>query len=131
MKNNDLISRSALLEAYDRAHEGAPGMARRLIEDAEVYSPWADDKYEEPVDGVMYLLIVSGKPRKNITMHHAYTLGTWIAGEGWVLDVYPEWENPTIHAWEELPDPPEEAEVCEDCMIRYSEEDGNDQTDKA
>ena len=34
MENNDLISRQALLEAYDREHEGAPGMARRLIEDA-------------------------------------------------------------------------------------------------
>lgn len=32
--NNDLISRQALLEAYDREHEGAPGMARRLIEEA-------------------------------------------------------------------------------------------------
>lgn len=35
MADNDLISRQALLEAYDRAHEGAPGKARRLIEEAE------------------------------------------------------------------------------------------------
>ncbi len=125
MANNNLISRSALLEAYDREHEGAPGKARRLIE-AAAFSPWADMEYEEPVDGIPYLLIVSGKPRRNITMHHAYMLGTWLVGEGWILDEYPEWEDPTVHAWAELPDPPEEAEVCEECMIRYSEASKND-----
>lgn len=31
---NDLISRSALINAYDRAHKGPPGGARKLIEDA-------------------------------------------------------------------------------------------------
>ena len=31
---NDLISRSALLAEYDRQHEGPPGRARKLIEDA-------------------------------------------------------------------------------------------------
>jgi len=35
MRNGgDLISRSALLEAYDKAHQGPPGGARKLIEDA-------------------------------------------------------------------------------------------------
>ena len=32
--NNDLISRKALLEAYDKAHKGPPGGARKLMEDA-------------------------------------------------------------------------------------------------
>ena len=31
---NDLISRSALLVAYDKAHKGPPGGARKLIEEA-------------------------------------------------------------------------------------------------
>lgn len=89
----------------------------------ENYCPWADLRYEEPVDGVEYLLIVSGKPRKNITMNHAYQLGTWFAGEGWVLDAYPGWKDPTVHAWAELPDPLEETEdVCEACRITYSHE---------
>lgn len=34
MQNDDLISRSALLAAYDAAHKGPPGGARRLIEEA-------------------------------------------------------------------------------------------------
>lgn len=31
---NDLISRSALIAEYDRVHVGAPGGARKLMEDA-------------------------------------------------------------------------------------------------
>ena len=31
---DDLISRSALLAAYDKAHQGPPGRARKLIEEA-------------------------------------------------------------------------------------------------
>ena len=32
--NNDLISRKALIEAYDKAHKGTPGGARKLMEEA-------------------------------------------------------------------------------------------------
>lgn len=32
--NNDMISRKALIEAYDKAHQGAPGGARKLMEEA-------------------------------------------------------------------------------------------------
>lgn len=31
---DDLISRSALMAAYDKAHQGRPGGARKLIEEA-------------------------------------------------------------------------------------------------
>lgn len=34
MENNDLISRKALIEAYDKAHKGSPGGARKLMEEA-------------------------------------------------------------------------------------------------
>jgi len=34
LADNDIISRSALLAAYDAAHEGPPGGARKLIEEA-------------------------------------------------------------------------------------------------
>ena len=32
--NDDLISRSALIAAYDEAHKGPPGGARKLMEEA-------------------------------------------------------------------------------------------------
>ena len=34
MQDNDMISRRALLAAYDAAHKGPPGGARKLIEEA-------------------------------------------------------------------------------------------------
>ena len=34
MINNDLISRSALIAEYDRAHVSEPGQARKLIENS-------------------------------------------------------------------------------------------------
>ena len=37
---NDCISRSALLAAYDAAHVGPPGGARKLIEEAPAISGW-------------------------------------------------------------------------------------------
>ncbi len=46
---NDLISRQALLEEYDRVHIGPPGKARELIEDAPTIEErktgvWLDDE---------------------------------------------------------------------------------------
>jgi hypothetical protein len=53
MKHGRLIDADALIEAYDRAHEGEPGKARQLILDAptiEERKPgkWIviDDQYE-------------------------------------------------------------------------------------
>lgn len=34
MMKNDLVSRQYLLNEYDRQHEGPPGGARKIIEDA-------------------------------------------------------------------------------------------------
>ena len=51
MPDNDLISRSALIAAYDAAHNGPPGGARKLIEEAPavdaapvVYGQWMEDR---------------------------------------------------------------------------------------
>ena len=39
MRQNDLISRSALIAEYDRVHIGPPGGARKLMEDAPTIDP--------------------------------------------------------------------------------------------
>lgn len=48
-RNDDLISRSALIAEYDRVHVGAPGGARKLMQDAPavdavevVHGRWKD-----------------------------------------------------------------------------------------
>ena len=70
-------------------------------------SCWADPKYEEPIDGESYLVIVSGH-LGNIKLVNAYQLATYYRDEGWVLDTYPEMEAIKVHYWAPLPEPPEE-----------------------
>lgn len=65
MKNNDMISRKALLADYDAAHKGPPGGARKLIEEASaidaapvVHGRWefcGDDDIICNVCGARYL----------------------------------------------------------------------------
>ena len=45
---NDLISRQALLEAYDKAHQGPPGGARKLIAEAPSVNVATDNKNAIP-----------------------------------------------------------------------------------
>ena len=97
MENNDLISRSALIAKYDREHEGAPGMARRLIEEAEA------------VDAVEVVRCRDCK----IWCNGWCRLNATIMGENHFCSYGKrrEDERPV----EDIGD-----EICEDCMIRYS-----------
>lgn len=63
---------------------------------------------DDEKDGETVLAIVSGKPHKNITLCHALMTAGYFPGEGWVVNEYPEWENPTITHWMPLPELPEE-----------------------
>ena len=63
---------------------------------------------DDEKDGETVLAIVSGKPHKNITLCHALMTAGYFPGEGWVVNEYPEWENPTITHWMPLPEPPKE-----------------------
>lgn len=65
---------------------------------------------DDEKDGETVLAVVSGKPHENITLCHALMTAGYFPGEGWVLNEYPEWENPTITHWMPLPEPPEEKE---------------------
>lgn len=74
-------------------------------------SEWVSVKERLPddeKDGETVLAIVSGKPHKNITLCHALMTAGYFPGEGWVVNEYPEWENPTITHWMPLPELPEE-----------------------
>lgn len=74
-------------------------------------SEWISVKERLPddeKDGETVLAVVSGKPHENITLCHALMTAGYFPGEGWVVNEYPEWENPTITHWMPLPEPPEE-----------------------
>lgn len=74
-------------------------------------SEWISVKERLPddkKDGETVLAVVSGKSHENITLCHALMTAGYFPGEGWVVNEYPEWENPTITHWMPLPEPPEE-----------------------
>ena len=60
-----------------------------------------------PEPGKMVLLTVSGKV-KNISLVDAYELGEFNTDEGWILEMWPEWEDPKVTYWMPLPELPEE-----------------------
>lgn len=65
-----------------------------------------EERLPDEYDGLV-LAQVSGKPRENITLNNALQLACYIseAGEGWIVEEYPEWENPNVIAWRPLPEP--------------------------
>lgn len=63
---------------------------------------------DDEKDGETVLVVASGKPHENITLLYAPVIAGYFPGEGWVVNEYPEWENPTITHWIPLPEPPEE-----------------------
>lgn len=48
------------------------------------------------------LLIVNGKV-DNVTLIDAYELGSFSKSEGWILEMWPEWEDPNVTHWMPLP----------------------------
>lgn len=64
------------------------------------------DKLPESDHGV--LVAVSGRVG-NITLIDAIEIGSFDRDEGWILEMWPDWEGPTITHWMPLPEPPKEA----------------------
>lgn len=84
---------------------------------------WVSVKERLPDREEDVLVLVSGK-FKNCTFDHAYMIGIYAGPFGWILNEYPEWENPGVTHWMPLPEPLK-AEVvrCRDC--EYWTQDGN------
>lgn len=54
---------------------------------------------------VMVLVHVSGWPAKNIELVDACELAQYDPEEGWILEMFPEWEDAHPIAWMPLPEP--------------------------
>ena len=68
-----------------------------------------EDRLPENEDDV--LVVVSGK-YGNITFETALELASYTKGDGWILEIYPEGENPKVTHWQYLPQPPKGDESC-------------------
>lgn len=81
------------------------------LESLEAGDGWfRPEKGELPSAGRSVIAIVSGSPAKNITLNGSYQTATYYGEDsaGWVVDEWPEWENPTVHCWQPAPEAPEE-----------------------
>ena len=54
------------------------------------------------------LVAASGNPVKNVRLENSLELASYSKDEGWILECWPEWENPKITCWMPLPEPPKE-----------------------
>lgn len=46
--------------------------------------------------------------RDNIIFDDAIMIGFYYGRDGWCIEGWEEWENPTVAHWMPLPEPPEE-----------------------
>lgn len=65
---------------------------------------WISCKDRLPEEDVNVLAQVSGTYR-NVIFEDAFEFATYIKGEGWTLESYPDIYNPNIIAWRPLPEP--------------------------
>ena len=94
---SDCISRAALLAAYDAAHVGHPGGARKLIEEAPAVPmpEWISVQEKLPENnGKVLAFTLSGK---YAVARYDQRRQCWIAAG-----------NLTVTHWMPLPDPPKE-----------------------
>ena len=80
------------------------------IQQLEAQVPrWINAEERQPDENdIGMLVVVSGKPRDNIIFDDAIMIGFYYDGEGWVIEGWEEWENPTVTHWMPLPEPPKE-----------------------
>lgn len=64
---------------------------------------WIPAKERLPESDGEVLLIVNGKV-DNVILIDAYELGSFSKSEGWILEMWPEWEDPKVTHWMPLPE---------------------------
>lgn len=60
-----------------------------------------------PDDGDSVIVVVSGKI-ENTILHDAIEFAEFSIDEGWILEMWPEWEDPNVTYWMPLPEPQKE-----------------------
>ena len=83
-------------------------LAGYLIANGVEAQKWVSAKDRLPKETGYVLAIVSGNPRKNITLNYAYELAEYDPDDGWIVEMWPEWEDAVVTHWMPLPEPPKE-----------------------
>ena len=67
---------------------------------------WISVRDKLPDQSGEVLVIVSGNPQKNITLNCAYELAEYDPYDGWIMEMWPEWEDAVVTHWMPLPEMP-------------------------
>lgn len=73
---------------------------------ANVMREWICAEDEVPVEECENVLCCVTGGYRNVQFIDAFMLGSYYGEDGWVLEMYPEWENPPVTHWMPLPEPP-------------------------
>lgn len=79
-------------------------IAIEALKNQQKVCDWIPCKERLPDDDTFVLAQVDGK-YKNTTFENSFEFATYIKGEGWTLETYPDWYNPNIIAWRPIPEP--------------------------
>ena len=82
------------------------GIVDALIENGVTVQEWISVRDKLPDQSGEVLVIVSGNPQKNITLNCAYELAEYDPYDGWIMEMWPEWEDAVVTHWMPLPLPP-------------------------
>ena len=81
-------------------------VASHLTANGVTVQEWISVKDRLPDQSGEVLVIVSGNPQKNITLNFAYELAEYDPYDGWIMEMWPEWEDAVVTHWMPLPLPP-------------------------
>ena len=77
-----------------------------LLANGVTVQEWISVKDKLPDQSGEVLVIVSGNPQKNITLNCAYELAEYDPYDGWIMEMWPEWEDAVVTHWMPLPEMP-------------------------
>lgn len=107
VKNGEYVPILKMAERLGQAADTIESLSAKLTDmerSAEDCGGWIPVEERLPEDDTCVLAQVNGK-HKNITFENAFEFATYMKGEGWTLETYPDWYKPDIVAWRELPEP--------------------------
>lgn len=81
-------------------------IADHLIANGVTVQEWISVNDRLPDQSGEVLVIVSGNPQKNITLNYAYELAEYDPYDGWIIEMWPEWEDAVVTYWMPLPEMP-------------------------
>lgn len=106
--NSPELCLSLVAEAADMLQEYVDRCARYAEETMELREKqqWISVTERLPETEDFVLAVVNGKPTENVTLVDSIEIASFMRDEGWLLDMYPEWENPKVTHWMPLPPAP-------------------------